>query len=73
MMVTSEAEHGSQFCRIWELSTANPTCTRHTFISHALASGMNPMEVAQITGHDLQTLYDNYAGYVNKTPQLFDF
>ncbi|MCG5060801.1 MAG: tyrosine-type recombinase/integrase [Limnoraphis sp. WC205] len=50
-----------------------PYITRHTFISHALASGMNPMEVAQITGHDLQTLYDNYAGYVNKTPQLFDF
>ncbi|MEL7039448.1 MAG: tyrosine-type recombinase/integrase, partial [Cyanobacteria bacterium J06592_8] len=50
-----------------------PYITRHTFISHALASGINPMEVAQVTGHDIQTLYDNYAGYVTKTPQLFDF
>ncbi len=50
-----------------------PYCTRHTFISHALASGMNPMEVAQLTGHDIRTLYEDYAGFVVKTPRIFEF
>jgi integrase len=48
--------------------------TRHTFISHALESGMNPVEVAAITGHDVKTLYQNYAGLIKshpKTPELF--
>lgn len=49
-----------------------PYNTRHTLISHALNQGMNPVEVAQITGHDVQTLYENYAGNVNSRPILPD-
>ncbi|ASC70314.1 site-specific recombinase XerD [Halomicronema hongdechloris C2206] len=48
--------------------------TRHTFVSHALASGMNPVEVAAITGHNVKTLYENYAGLIKshpETPNLF--
>jgi integrase len=51
-----------------------PYNTRSTFISHALASGMNPMTVAQITGHDLAVLYQHYAGVIEsspRTPNLF--
>lgn len=47
-----------------------PYNTRHTLISHALNQGMNPVEVAQLTGHDVQTLYENYAGNVNSRPML---
>ena len=47
-----------------------PYNTRHTLISHALDRGMNPVEVAQLTGHDVQTLYENYAGNVNSRPML---
>ena len=47
-----------------------PYNTRHTLISHALNQGMNPVEVAQLTGHDVQTLYENYAGNVNSRPRL---
>ncbi|NEZ61968.1 DUF3596 domain-containing protein [Leptolyngbyaceae cyanobacterium CCMR0082] len=51
-----------------------PYNTRHTFVSHALEAGMSPMEVAKITGHDVRTLYDNYAGLIKShptTPELF--
>ena len=41
-----------------------PYNTRHTFVSHCLISGMHPLEVAPITGHDVQVLYKNYAGNV---------
>lgn len=47
-----------------------PYITRHTLISHALDLGMNPVEVAQLTGHDVETLYKNYAGNVNSRPCL---
>ena len=47
-----------------------PYNTRHTLIGHALNRGMNPVEVAQLTGHDVQTLYENYAGNVNSRPRL---
>jgi len=47
-----------------------PYTTRHTLISHALDLGMNPVMVAQLTGHDVQTLYQNYAGSVNSRPRL---
>lgn len=43
-----------------------PYNTRHTFISHALESGMNPVAVASITGHDLEVLCKHYAGLINK-------
>ncbi len=50
-----------------------PYTTRATLISHALELGMNPVMVAQLTGHDVQTLYQNYAGSVNSRPRLPEF
>jgi integrase len=50
-----------------------PYNTRHTMVSHALESGMSLSTVAQLTGHDVQTLYQNYAGSVQSHPQLPDF
>lgn len=47
-----------------------PYLTRHTLISHALDIGMNPVNVAQLTGHDVQTLYEHYAGVVSSRPRL---
>ncbi len=47
-----------------------PYTTRHTLISHALDLGMNPVNVAQLTGHDVRTLYENYAGNVNSRSLL---
>jgi integrase len=47
-----------------------PYNTRHTLISHALDLQMNPVMVAQLTGHDVKTLYENYAGSVNSRPTL---
>jgi integrase len=53
-----------------EIDYRKPYTTRHTLISHALDLGMNPVMVAQLTGHDVQTLYQNYAGNVSSRPQL---
>lgn len=47
-----------------------PYNTRHTLISHALDRGLNPVTVAQLSGHDVQTLYENYAGNVISRPIL---
>ena len=41
-----------------------PYNTRYTLISHALEGGMNPILVAELTGHDVKTLYENYAGCI---------
>lgn len=49
-----------------------PYTTRHTLVSHGLAQGMAPAEVAQLTGHTVQTLYEHYAGNVNSRPRLPD-
>ena len=67
------------FCnRYWKPALAElgidyrrPYTTRHTLISHGLESGMNPVAIAALTGHDVRTLYENYAGLVNP-PQLPD-
>ena len=53
-----------------EIDYRRPYSTRHTLISHALDLGMNPVMVAQLTGHDVQVLYQNYAGNVNSRPRL---
>jgi integrase len=47
-----------------------PYTTRSTLISHALDKGMNPVTVAQLTGHDVETLYANYSGNVSSRPRL---
>ncbi|MEM9447736.1 MAG: tyrosine-type recombinase/integrase [Cyanobacteria bacterium P01_E01_bin.6] len=49
-----------------------PYITRSTFISNALAVGMHPTTVALMTGHDIKTLYENYAGSIEGEPQLPD-
>lgn len=56
-----------------EIPYREPYTTRHTFISHALAQGMNPLEVAKLTGHDPNILFKHYAGLVNKVelPSLY--
>jgi integrase len=53
-----------------EIDYRKPYTTRHTLVSHALDLGMNPVMVAQLTGHDVQVLYQNYAGNVNSRPRL---
>lgn len=47
-----------------------PYITRSTFISHALAAGMNPVDIAELTGHDVETLYREYAGSIESTPKV---
>jgi integrase len=53
-----------------EIDYRKPYTTRATLISHALDLGKSPLEVAQLTGHDLQVLYKHYAGNVNSRPRL---
>ncbi|GAB4218199.1 MAG: hypothetical protein OHK0012_26030 [Synechococcales cyanobacterium] len=53
-----------------EIDYRKPYTTRHTLISHALNLGQSPLMVAQLTGHDVQTLFENYAGSVNSRPRL---
>lgn len=53
-----------------EIDYRKPYTTRHTLISHALDLGENPIMVAQLTGHDVQVLFKNYAGNVNSRPRL---
>jgi integrase len=47
-----------------------PYNTRHTLVSHALDLQMNPVLVAELTGHNVKTLYEHYAGNVNSRPTL---
>ena len=42
--------------------------TRHTFISHQLAKGVNPVVIAKITGHDTKVLFEHYASDVTDIP-----
>lgn len=53
-----------------QIDYRKPYTTRHTLVSHALDLGMNPVNVAQLTGHNVKTLYDNYAGSVNSRSLL---
>jgi integrase len=46
--------------------------TRHTFISHCLEKGMNPVVIAQITGHDVNVLFNHYAGSLHTQPSVPD-
>ncbi len=65
--------------RIWrkildrlEIDYREPYNMRHTFISHSLEAGANPVLLAQLTGHNVKTLYEHYAGYINSSPRLPD-
>ncbi len=55
------------------VSYRKPYNTRHTFISHALASGLSPMTIAQMTGHDPETLFKYYAADIQRELQLPTF
>lgn len=46
-----------------------PYCTRHTFISHCLEAGLNPVNVAAMCGNSTRVIYAHYAGAIH-TPQL---
>ena len=53
-----------------EIDYRKPYSTRSTLVSHALDLGMNPVTVAVLTGHNVRTLYESYAGNVNSKPRL---
>jgi integrase len=46
--------------------------TRHTFISHALDKGINPVKVAHITGHSIKTMFKDYAAHIQGIADLPD-
>jgi integrase len=68
------------FCvRAWKKTIAaagvtyrHPYSARHTFISHALAKGIKPVTVAEMTGHDPQVLFKHYASDIDSGLQLPD-
>jgi integrase len=39
-------------------------------VFHALDQQMNPVLVAELTGHNMETLYEHCAGNVNSRPML---
>ncbi len=49
-----------------------PYMCRSTAISHALSKGANPMAIAAVTGHDVATLYNEYAGFIESSPKMPD-
>jgi integrase len=53
-----------------EIDYRKPYTTRATLISHALDLGKSPLEVAQLTGHNVQVLYKHYAGSISSRPHL---
>lgn len=52
------------------ISYRKPYITRSTMISHALAQGINPVTLAELTGHEVEVLYKNYAGFIEGKAQL---
>ena len=66
MLRISATAIGNQHWQNWGLiDYRRPYNTRHTLISHGLEAGMNPVAIAALTGHDVRTLYENYAGLVD--------
>lgn len=50
-----------------------PYSTRHTAISHSLANGANPIQVAEQTGHDPRVLYQSYASVIEAKSVFVNF
>jgi integrase len=50
-----------------------PYAVRHSVISHALASGANPMDLAEQTGHDKRVLLDVYAHAIQQKSLFVEF
>lgn len=55
------------------ISYRKPYATRHTAISQALASGANPLAIAEETGHDPETLFKWYASVIQPQAVLVEF
>jgi integrase len=45
----------------WKIEYRKPYNLRHSAISHALAAGANPIELAKQTGHDVRVMFSTYA------------
>lgn len=52
-----------------EISYRKPYNTRHTFISHCLERGINPVNVAAMCGNSTRVIYQHYAGSLHN-PEL---
>jgi integrase len=49
-----------------------PYFLRHSFVTNSLRVGMKPIEVASITGHSVETLYEHYVGALDvQLPDLY--
>ena len=57
-----------------EVKYRHPYTCRHTFISHALSVGVEPVKVAELVGHSVKVLYERYAADISGglvMPDLF--
>lgn len=59
-----------QQCRI---EYRKPYATRHSAISHALAAGVNPINLAEQSGHNKQVLLSTYAHEITKQSLFVEF
>lgn len=50
-----------------------PYAVRHSAISHALANGANPMDLAEQTGHDKRVLLSTYAHAISNQSLFVEF
>jgi integrase len=50
----------------------NPYNLRHSAISHALANGANPYELAEQTGHSVKVMFKTYAHVINRKCHFVD-
>jgi integrase len=57
-------------CRI---DYRKPYAVRHSVISHALANGANPMDLAEQTGHDKRVLLSTYAHAISNQSLFVEF
>jgi integrase len=49
-----------------EIPYRPPYTTRHTFTSHCIALGMNPVKVSKVTGNSVRVLLDEYADVIDR-------
>jgi integrase len=50
-----------------------PYTMRHSAISHALANGANPIDLAEQTGHDKRVLLSTYAHAISQQSLFVEF
>jgi integrase len=55
------------------ISYRKPYGMRHSAISHALANGANPIDLAEQTGHDKRVLLSTYAHAINQESLFVEF